>query len=341
MHGDVVQPEAARLIAGHRPPCEAYDADIVILSLNRPRETLEAVISALSQRGGDFHVTVLDQGSEPEILRQISRSFGKAANFALYTVGTNLGVAGGRNLATSLGHGRIIVALDNDAVFGGKFVVARALQRFALAPDLGALGFNVLCADGQNPDRFSWGYPARLIARFKDRFDTTTFVGAGHAIRRTTWNMVGGYDPAFFFTWEEYDSCLAAIALNWRICYDGSLEVIHHVSPDARIAWNATRMTYFVRNRLIIGRKWGASWIDLSPRIAGYLLQAMLNRQLSAAIAGIREAMACEVPHRRMPREMRAYLYANETRHRGSWIHRLQTEVLVRVHADPGKRSLF
>ena len=56
-----------RLIAGSRPPIEAYDADIIILSLNRLAETIEAIQSALAQRGVAFHVTVLDQGSAPEI----------------------------------------------------------------------------------------------------------------------------------------------------------------------------------------------------------------------------------------------------------------------------------
>ena len=97
--------------------------------------------------------------------------------------------------------------------------------RFNQQPDLGALGFNILSADGVTPDTFSWGYPAPLLTRFRERFDTTTFVGAGHAIRRVTWDLVGGYDPSFFFTWEEYDFCLAAIALNWRIAYDGTLAV--------------------------------------------------------------------------------------------------------------------
>jgi GT2 family glycosyltransferase len=246
--------EVARLVAGHRPPLGAYDVDIIILSLNRLPETLEATQSALAQRGVTFHVTVLDQGSEPEIVRDLTRTFSKAANFSLYTSEKNLGVARGRNLAASFGHAQIIIALDNDAIFSDKWVAANAVRAFTREPDLGALGFNILSADGVHPDKFSWGYPTPLITRFKERFDTTTFVGAGHAIRRVTWNAAGGYDPAFFFTWEEYDFCLAAIALNWRICYDGSLAVIHKISPNARIGWDEARMTHFVRNRLIISR---------------------------------------------------------------------------------------
>ena len=209
MPGELAQAATVRLIVGRRPPIEAYDADIIILSLNRLAETIEAIQSALAQRGIAFHVTVLDQGSTPEILSGLAKRFATAPNFALYGVASNLGVAGGRNLATSLGHGRMIIALDNDAVFEQNFVAARAFRAFNQQPDLGALGFGILSADGVTPDKFSWGYPAPLLTRFRERFNTTTFVGAGHAIRRVTWNLVGGYDPTFFYTWEEYDFCLA------------------------------------------------------------------------------------------------------------------------------------
>ncbi len=326
------EPVQARRIVGSPPPLGGYDADIIILSFNRPRETHEAITSALRQRGGAFHVTVLDQGSEPEMLRDLTRAFSKSPHFALYDTGRNLGVAGGRNLATALGHGQIIVALDNDATFESNWIVARAHQTFLQNPDLGALGFNILAMDGKHPDLSSWGYPKPLLKLNGKRFDTTTFVGAGHAIRRVTWNAVGGYDTDFFFAWEEYDFCLAAIALNWRIAYDGRLAVIHKVAAEARIGWTARRMTYFVRNRLIIGRKWGQSWLGLTPRIAGYLIKARLHGCLDAALLGVKAALAADTPRQHdMSKAMRRYIHNNETRHRGSWLNRLRTELLGRI----------
>jgi GT2 family glycosyltransferase len=329
------QTNGPRLVAGTRPGPDAYDVDIIILSLNRQVETLEAIHSALSQRGVRFHVTVLDQGSDTEVIRALARGWSTTQHFALYTVTTNCGVGGGRNVATSLGHGRIIIALDNDAIFQNRWVAAGALRAFQQKPDLGALGFNILDADGVSPDRFSWGYPARLISRFKDRFDTTTFVGAGHAIRRVTWNAVGGYDATLFFTWEEYDFCLAAIALKWRVCYDGGLAVIHKISPVARVGWDTARTKLFVRNRLIIARKWSSTRLYLLPLICGYLLHGTLNRRLAPTIDGIRAALSAEVERgRRMPKTMRHYIYANERRHRGSWFDRIRFEVFTNIHSD-------
>jgi len=328
MPGDNRLPPAVRLIAGRPPRPDVYDVDIIILSLDRLPETQAAIRSAMAQRGVTFHVTVLDQGSDHEALQTLIQTFARSRDLAIYASQNNLGVADGRNLASSLGHGQVIVALDNDAVFQGDWVAARAMRSFRRNPDLGALGFAVLAADGVQPDLGSWGYPMQLLKRFRDRFDTTTFVGAGHAIRRVTWQAAGGYDPAFFFTWEEYDFCLSAIALKWRIRYDGSLAVVHNVSPAARISWNNTRLTYFVRNRLLISRKWGASRLGLLPRIALYVFRGLLSRRMAATLAGIRAAWFAELlPSRRMPVEMRKYLHLHETRHRGSWLNQLRHEL--------------
>ncbi len=336
MLGEPARSHKPRLLTGRHPPLGDYDADIIILSLNRFYETCEAIESALSQRSICSHVTVLDQGSEASTVRSLIKRFASETNFAFYSVAENLGVAAGRNLVSSLGHGQMVVALDNDAVFAGPYVVANAVREFRKSPDLGAIGLNILGADGQNIDELSWGYPRPLIKRFRDRFETTTFVGAGYAVRRATWSKVGGFDSSFFFTWEEYDFCLKAIAQGWRIRYDGSLCVVHKASPEARVKWDSDRMRYFVRNRLLIGRKWGASWLSLTPRMLGYLVQAALSGAGRPAFQGILAAFQNDPPVRHtMTRKMRTYVYVHETRYRGGWLQRLRFDVFGRLRADP------
>ena len=330
-----------RRIAGSPPPLGAYDADIIILSLNRQKDTIEAISSALDQRGGIFHVTVLDQGSSTEMIRELQRRFSHLSNFALYESGTNLGVPGGRVAAAALGHGQIIVALDNDAVFAKSHIVAKAQKLFHLSPNLAAIAFNILTADGSRPDLASWGYPKAMLPRFKDHFDTTTFVGAGHAIRRSAWVAAGGYDSSLFFTWEEYDFCLKAIALNWRITYAGSLGIIHKASAEARMSWSSQRMRYFVRNRLIIGRKWGSSWLALTPRILGYLVRAARCGCLQASWAGVKAAYTEEtsLPRQHMSKAMRLYIRRNETERRGSWLDRLRLELFGSMTSRVSERA--
>ncbi len=283
------------------------------------------------------HIWVLDQGSRPELRAGFLAAFQGLDNLSFYLAEANLGVGGGRNFLSSRGQGRIIVALDNDAVFADADVVAGALAGFAGAPALGAIGFRILARDGRSVDRFSWGYPTNLLARSQERFGAVTFVGAGHAIRRVAWNAAGGYDATLFFTWEEYDFCLRAIALGWLIDYDGSLAVIHKVAPAARIAWSAPRTRYFVRNRLLICRRWGAGWVSLAPRILGYLIRGLRERRLRPTLRGIIDAARLDAGQARheMNPQMRAYLARQDIEHRGSLFVRLRGEVWRQAVVEP------
>ena len=322
--------EGARHVAGARTaPAEAYDADIILLALNRAEETLEAIASALAQHGGSFHLFVLDQGSEPAILARFAEAIGGRRNATLMASGRNLGVAGGRNLASTFGHGRFILGLDNDAVFADADTVARAVAAFDHLPELGAVGFRILSYDSGNEDLSSWGYPTALLTRASEAFDTVTFVGAGHAIRRAAWDAAGGYDARLFFCWEEYDFCLRAIEAGWRIRYRGDITVRHHVAREARVNWSQTRWFYFVRNRLFIGHKYGASRLALTARYAVYLLRGLRQGAAGQVLRALPAAMrlAKATPCHTLSDATRAYLAGNDTRHRGSPLARLVTEL--------------
>jgi GT2 family glycosyltransferase len=256
----------ARLIAGAaEPPDGRYDADIIILALERTGETVAAILSACGQTGVSIHLFVLDQGSCAETLKDLAAAIGDRANVTLLALDHNLGVAGGRNLISDLGHGRVIVALDNDAEFAEPDTVARMVAALDAEPHLAAIGCRIVTHSQGQDDLSSWGYPANLLSCSGESFDTVTYVGAGHAIRRLAWEQAGGYDPRLFFCWEEFDFCLRAIALGWRVRYRGDIVIRHKVAPERRVGWDAARWFYFVRNRIYIERKLGRTWLTLSP----------------------------------------------------------------------------
>ncbi len=130
--------------------------------------------------------------------------------------------------------------------------VARMVAALDAEPQLAAVGCRIVThADGDD-DLSSWGYPSSLLPRAGECFDTVTFVGAGHALRRAAWEQAGGYDDSLFFCWEEFDFCLRAIALGWWIRYHGDIVIRHKVSGERRVSWGGDRWFYFVRNRLHI-----------------------------------------------------------------------------------------
>ncbi len=311
------------------PPQGDYDADVLILALDRAEETVAAIASALAQSGVSRHVVVVDQGSCPAALARITAAVSGRADVTLMLAGGNLGVAGGRNLAASFGHGRVLVALDNDAEFADTTTLARAVAALDAMADVGAIGFRIVTYSNGSDDLTSWGYPLPLLPRSAQVFDAATFVGAGHAIRRRAWDAVGGYDPALFFCWEELDLCLRLVATRWRIMYRGDLVVRHKVSAERRVTWSGERWFYFVRNRIYISRKWNAGLVELLPRVAAYVMKGLRNRTLWQTLRAVAAAVRMPVAPRRMPPAMRWYLARHDRAHRGGWRLRLRHEVLA------------
>jgi GT2 family glycosyltransferase len=321
--------EHFRYVTGAKAtPSNEYDADIVLLALNRAEETLGAIASALAQRGCSFHLFVVDQGSEPKTLARFAAAIAGRKDATLVASERNLGVAGGRNLASSLGHGRIIIGLDNDAVFAGPGTAALAVAEFGAAPDIGAIGFRILAYDTGEEDLSSWGYPAALLARAGEAFDVVTFVGAGHAIRRAAWDDAEGYDAALFFCWEEYDFCLRAIEKGWRIRYQGNIAVRHHAAREARVGWSGTRRFYFIRNRLYVGHKTGSGGIALAARFAVYALRGFRHGELAQALRALPAArrLAANAPRHALSAATLAYLKRNDSGYRGGLLDKLRAE---------------
>ncbi len=323
--------EDGRVVYERAEDAGAVDADILILALDRITETIAAIASALAQDGISRRVIVLDQGSRPENFSLLEAFVAGQADVILARAGCNLGVAGGRNLAASLGHGRVIIGLDNDAEFAGADCVARAVAALDEEPALAALGFRILRhADGAD-DLSSWGYPRALLPRAGENFPACTFVGAGHAIRRAAWAQVGGYDSRLFFCWEEFDFALGALARGWRIHYRGDIAVRHKVSAEARLFWSDRRWFYFVRNRLYVGRKHGASWWALFARWLAYALRGAVNGVPGASLRALPAALRMLRDTRPKPlTEMaRAYLRCHDAAHRGSMGRRMRQEILA------------
>jgi GT2 family glycosyltransferase len=340
-------PQPRHLAGAVAPPAPGYAADVIILALDRAEDTIAAIASARAQAGVAKHVWIADQGSRPENLAALAAAVEGAADATLVQLDRNWGVAGGRNRATALGQGRVVFALDNDAEFATPDTLARAVQALEAEPDLAAIGCRILVHATGAEDLSSWGYPASLLPRAAESFDTVTFVGAGHAIRRADFAAAGGYDDALFFAWEEFDFALRAINLGRRIRYRGDIAVRHKVSGERRFAWSGTRWFHFVRNRLYIALKFGTPAATLLPRFLAYQVKGARNgvlwQGLRAGAAALRLAREFrpdpgqEALYRLTP-AAREYLARNDAAHRGGWLSRARAEVLAALPGVPAAR---
>ncbi len=291
--------------------------DFIILSWDRADETIAAIDSARSQTGVAGSVIVVDQGSDPGNLARVRAYAAGADDVSLVELGRNLGVAAGRNVATRLGRAPFVVAIDNDAEFADERCALRAIRLLESDPTLAVIAFRILNYDTCEDEDSSWGYPSGLWELRGNSFFTSRFVGAGHAIRRSAFESVGGYDDDLFFACEEIDLGLRLINAGYRIKYDASIRVLHKVSPEARLKWGTGRFYYSVRNRLYIHYKTGSSLWRMARYAAGRLLNASRNGHTRECLLAFRDAAAMSWRYRpddaqrrlgRLRREARAYV---------------------------------
>jgi len=270
--------------------------DVIILSWNRVDDTLAAIESAASQKGIDSRIFIVDQGSERECLERLDALVAILPNARLKKLSANSGVAGGRNIATEMGEAPYVVALDSDAVFADEHVLERAVAHLSQDENLCAVGFRIKNYFTGEDDATSWDYPAGCSP--SERFMTTRFVGAGHALRRSSFEAVGGYDSRLFFCGEEVDLCYRMLNLGMRIQYVPELVILHKVSPEHRVFWERGRFFYTVRNALYSMYKFE---VPLSRRVLGgiaFLVKGSRNGVFLPALRAVVES-------RRLSREYR------------------------------------
>jgi len=271
--------------------------DVIILSWNRVDDTIAAIRSAAGQTGVTKRILIVDQGSDRENLQKLENFLRDQTGVELRKLEQNVGVAAGRNIATAMGEAPYVVALDSDAEFADEDALRRVVGHFESDPHMCAMGFRILNFFTGKNDHTSWDYPGSDDPR--QRFSTTRFIGAGHAIRRSVFESVGGYDERLFFCGEEIDLCYRMLNAGYHITYMPDVAIRHKVSPEHRVFWNRGRFYYTVRNNLYTSYKFGMSFPRLVVAAGAFAVKGFHNGMAGESFRAFRDAM-------RMCREFRA-----------------------------------
>jgi GT2 family glycosyltransferase len=198
----------------------------------------------------------------------------------------NIGVAAGRNLATRLGKAPYVVSLDNDAVFGDRRCVARAVAALTEQPSLGGLAFRIV-DEATGSDHMYWDYPEAYRGAGLASFEVTRFLGGGHALRRDAFERAGGYDDRLFFGGEERDVAWRMIRLGYVLRWERELTVLHRSVSENKLTYHDRRFYFLVRNALYINHKFGAGVPGFARGATSFMLKGARNGLLPAAVRGI------------------------------------------------------
>ena len=159
-------------------------------------------------------------------------------DIVLVRSGTNLGFAGGNNLAARHAHGRYLLLLNDDStVVGG--CVERLLATAEADPNIGAVGCRILSADGsvQEAGSVLWrdGWATHVGAGLPGDTDRFAYVrdvdyasANGLLVRTTAWEAVGGLDERYFPAYfEDADLCLTLRRHHYRVVYEPRARLAH------------------------------------------------------------------------------------------------------------------
>lgn len=293
-------------------PGDPVRVDVIVLSWNRVDDTIAAIASADAQIGISKRIYIVDQGSDEYNLSRLRAFLDHVPCAELKELGSNAGVAGGRNIAVAMGKAPYVVALDNDAVFADPYTLARAVAHMDRNPHLCAIGFRITNYFTGENDPTAWDYPAPC--RPDQRFATTRFASVAHAIRRDAFEAVGGYDDRLFFCGEELDLSYRMLNTGKRIEYVPDVEIFHKVSPQHRVFWGRGHFFFTVRNNLYMSYKFGMGFPRLAVAAGAFILKGARNRIASDTFRAISAAVEMCRSFRQSPEDKRLYRLTLETR---------------------------
>ncbi len=198
----------------------------------------------------------------------------------------NLGVPAGRNVGARTCRGEIVAFLDDDAELAAPTIAGELDEAFAADPALGVVSMRVL-DPGSGTSQRRHVPTLRKTDPAASRY-ATSFLGGACAIRRTTFEELGGLPGQFFFTLEETDFSWRALDAGHRILYRGDL-VAHHPPTAASRHPDFVRLT--ARNRVWLVRRrlpWILAPVYLGLWTAITLLRSRNQTSWRAHFAGLR-----------------------------------------------------
>ncbi len=274
---------------------------VIVVSYNT-REITLACLRSLYEQTGDlaFETIVVDNASPDGSADAIAEAFPQAT---LIRRDDNLGFAGANNLAAQSATGDYLLLLNPDTV-----VLDSAVQRliaFAKSrPEALIWGGRTLFEDRSlNPAscwkrQTPWSVFCRAAGLSTLLKDTTLFdpesygswprdtvrevdivSGCFFLIERSTWERLGGFDPAFFMYGEEADLCLrAARELGARPAVTPEATIVHLGGASENVRADKLVRLLDAKARLI-RRHW-------SPLTAGFGVAMLKAWSISRGVAG-------------------------------------------------------
>ena len=264
---------------------------IIILNWQQPQLTINTLNSfrAIIHRHFDYHIYLIDNGSQDDSFKILSRYVARKSNVSLHQTGSNLGFVGGNNYGLKLAlkdKSDYVLLANNDIIVNSAFLdclVNAATQH----PGFGALGPKIYFAPGFefHKNRYTHSEVGRVIWSAGGKMDWRNILGSNIGVdevdhgqydsvttdldfltgcclllRTKAIRQVGLLDDMYL---EDVDYCQRLKQKNWQLAYIPTSKIWHINSGSSKSGSNLHDY-YITRNRLIFALKYA----DLRAKLA-------------------------------------------------------------------------
>lgn len=282
---------------------------IVMLTRNDIEWAPRALRACLDHTDPCYELIVVDNGSTDGTAQFLSS---RLIGAHVLLTGRNLGFGMGNNLGASYAVGEFVLFLNSDALVHPGWLrplLARIVEHDTVAAvgprflnldgslqSAGALlsraGATLTYGNGDDPER-----PEYIFARSVDYS-----AGACLLLRRSAFNEVGGFDPAFGLVYfEDADLCLALWQHGHRVVYEPRSSVTHVGGGGSEASQAVLRLA--VRNRSLFERRWRAvlASYPLAPLTGQLRVLAARDARCSARILVLGHGPCAEIVRSTFP----------------------------------------
>lgn len=235
-------------------------ASIIIVTYNSEGYIADCLESVASSVSNDCEIIVVDNASTDGTADRVSQT---RPEVRLIQSPRNVGFGSANNLGAQAARGKILVALNPDAIASEGWLepLIGPLEQSAEAERLGATTPRILLLRARgtlnacgNVVHVSGVTTCRGLGKpssdpeFLSSSEVVAISGACFAMRAELWSAIGGFDDDFFMYLEDTEMSLRLALAGYRCRYIPSAVIYH----DYQGAFPSAKLYYLERNRLLM-----------------------------------------------------------------------------------------
>lgn len=202
----------------------------IVITANRQAQLAQCLASINRQTYPNTEVIIVDNASSDGTCEFVKNRY---PQYCLLCNETNRGVSGGRNDGINLASGKVLVFIDDDAIFESGDAFGEIVRYFE-DDQVGVLALKIVNKETGQIQKHEYPVTGWGRREFVRPFEVAYFVGCGFAVRKIVFDEVGLFTEDMMYGPEEVDLSYRIIGAGYRLIYVPNVVVQHMASPVVR-----------------------------------------------------------------------------------------------------------